>query len=203
MTVTRGEFIDVSAEVRGIGENDPVLLRFTTADGQAVDKPIAMKPSNAGLRFVGRLPDAADENGAAGVAQNLTYRIEAGDARSLDYPVTVIAAPTILVERIDYDYPQYTGYVDRSVKRVRASPGHIRAIEGTRVTIHARANGPIDTADVDFDADGRRDSADEHRPAIAAKATFELALRDDRQTPQHLSYVLRFTNDEGDRIATR
>ena len=30
-----------------------------------------------------------------------------------------------------------------------------------------------------------------------AQRTFELALRDDRQTPQHASYVLRFTNDEG------
>ena len=43
----------------------------------------------------------------------------------------------ISVERIDYDYPEYTGFVDRSVERL----GDIRAIEGTRVTIHARANG--------------------------------------------------------------
>ncbi len=198
VTITRGEFLDVSAEVLGIDESDPVLLRFTTADGRAVDKPITMKPSNAGLRFVGRLPDSTEESGSTGVAQNLTYRIEAGDARTLDYPVTVIAAPAILVERVDFDYPQYTGYPDRSVEASRdvPDPGHIRAIEGTRVTIHARANGPIDTADVDFDADGRRDlrmSTDGQR----AKAAFELALRDDRQTPKHLSYVLRLTNDEG------
>ena len=91
------------------------------------------------------------------MAQNLRYRIEAGDARSLDYRGDGRAAPSILVERIEYDYPEYTGYVDR--ERRRAS-GDIRAIEGTRVTIHARANGPIKQADVDFDADGRRDLDD-------------------------------------------
>ena len=89
----------------------------------------------------------------AGVAQNLRYRIEAGDARSLEYTVTVVAAPTITVERIDYDYPDYTGFADRSVERL----GDIRAIEGTRVTIHARANQPIEEAAIDFEADGRRD----------------------------------------------
>jgi hypothetical protein len=157
-----------------------------------------MKATNTGLRYVGRLPDANAEGGSSGVAQSLTYRIEAGDARTLDYPVTVISAPAILVERIDYDYPQYTGFVDTSVEASREvpEPGPIRAIEGTRVTIHARANGPIDSADVDFDADGRRDlkmTVDGER----AKTTFELALREDRQTPKHLSYVLRLTNAEG------
>ena len=59
----------------------------------------------------------------------------------------------ILVERVDYHYPPYTGFVDRSVD----SLGDIRAIEGTRMTVHARANGEIRVADVDFDADGRTD----------------------------------------------
>ena len=87
------------------------------------------------------------------MTRSLTYRLEAGDARSLDYAITVVPAASILVERVDYDYPAYTGYVDRSVDGI----GDIRAIEGTRVTVHARANGPIRDANVDFDADGRRD----------------------------------------------
>jgi hypothetical protein len=194
VTVSRGEFVDVSAEVRGIEDDDPVLLRFTTDDGQAVDKPIEMKLSDDGLRFVGRLPDAGPSAGRVGLAQNVRYRIEAGDASSLDYRVIVVPAPSILVERIDYDYPDYTGYLDRQVE----GSGEIRAIEGTRVTLHARANGPIQEAGVDFDADGRRDvkmaaSGDDAH----AQASFVLELREDRQTPQHASYMLRFTNVEG------
>jgi hypothetical protein len=191
VTVARGEFIDVSAEVYGLDETDPVQLRYTTADGQSVDQPIEMKLAKDGLRFEARLPDRASASEKLGVAQNLRYRIEAGDARSLDYDVTVVPAPSILVDRVEYDYPDYTGFADRAVEGL----GDILAIEGTRVTVHARANGAIQEANVDFDADGRRDlkmSAD----GTSATASFDLALREDRQTPRHASYVLRFTNSE-------
>ena len=61
------------------------------------------------------------------MTRNLIYWLEAGDARSLDYAITVVPAASILVERVDYDYPAYTGYADRSVEGI----GDIRAIEGT------------------------------------------------------------------------
>jgi hypothetical protein len=191
-TVARGEFVDVSAEIRGIDENDAVLLRYTTDDGQAIDKPIEMKQSEDGLRFVARLPDAASGAGQVGLAQNVRYRIEAGDARTLDYQVIVVPAPSILVERIGYDYPDYTGFVDRDAD----GSGDIRAIEGTRVTIHARANGAIQESHIDFDADGRSDVKMAGQDA-GAQGSFVLELREDRQTPRHASYVLRFTNTEG------
>jgi hypothetical protein len=192
LTVSRGEFVDVSAEVHGLGDDDPIVLRYTTADGQVVGKAIPMKPAGDGLRYACRVADEADGSDPVGLTRSLKYRLEAGDARSLDYAITVVSAPSILVEHVDYHYPAYTGYVDRTVDGL----GDIRAIEGTRMTIHARANGVIRVADVDFDADGRPDlrmTAKEN----AADASFELGLRGDRQTPLHASYVLRFTNDEG------
>jgi hypothetical protein len=192
VTVSRGEFVEVSAEVRGIDDDDTVLLRYSSDDGQAVDKPIEMKLSNDGLRFAGRLPDAVPSAGRVGLAQNVRYRIEAGDARSLDYDVTVVPAPSIQVERIQYKYPDYTGYVAREVQ----GSGDIRAIDGTEVTIHARTNGPIKTAEVDFNADGSRDLSMMGREDTA-QATFNLKLREDGQTPQYSSYMLRFTNVEG------
>ncbi|MEX2091209.1 MAG: hypothetical protein WD971_00955 [Pirellulales bacterium] len=190
-TLARGEVLAVSADVRGIGDDDPVVVRYTTADGQAVDRPAPMTPSAAGLRFTGQIPPPQDA-ARGGVAQNLRYRIEAGDARSLEYSVTVVSAPTITVERIDYDYPEYTGFANRSIERL----GDVRAIEGTRVIIHARANQPIEEAAVDFEADGRRDVRFE-ASGSDARATFLLELRDDRQTPKYTSYVLRFTGTDG------
>ncbi len=190
-TLARGEVLTVSADVRGIGDDDPVVVRYTTADGQAVDMPAPMKPSAAGLRFSGQIPPA-HEGALAGVAQDFRYRIEAGDARSREYSVSVVAAPTITIEKIDYDYPDYTGFADHSVERL----GDIRAIEGTKVTIHARANQPIKEAAIDFEADGRRDVALQST-GNEAQASFVLALRDDRQTPKFTSYVLRFTGDDG------
>src|SRR5262249_31479045 len=148
--------------------------------------------SSDGLRYTCRLADEADGSDSVGLTRNLKYRLEAGDARSLDYAITVVSAPSILVERVDYHYPAYTGYVDRSVEGL----GDIRAIEGTRMTIHARANGVIHLADVDFEADGRPDLRMTAKETDAT-ASFDLALREDRVTPRHASYVLRFTNDEG------
>ncbi len=191
VTLARGEVLTVSADVRGIGDDDPVVVRYTTADGQAVDRPAPMTPTAAGLRFTGQIPPAEDA-ARGGIAQNLRYRIEAGDARSLEYAVTVVATPTITIERIDYDYPEYTGFTDRSVERL----GDIRAIEGTRVVIHARANQPIEEAAVDFEADGRRDVRFKSSGSDA-QAEFLLELRDDRQTPKFTSYVLRFTGTDG------
>jgi hypothetical protein len=191
-TVSRGEYLDISAEVRGLDEEETVALRFTTADGQFVDKAIPLRFNRETLRFTCRVPDEAPTTGGAGLTRNLIYHLEAGDARSLDYKVTVVAAPSILVDRVQYDYPEYTGYVDHEV----AGLGDLRAIEGTNVTIHARANDPIREADVDFDSDGARD-VNMTASDSEARATFALALREDRRTPEHASYVLRFTNSEG------
>lgn len=191
-TISRGEFLDVTAEVRGLAEDESVVLRYTTEDGQIKGRAIPMKASADHVKFSGRLADGADGPESIGLTRSSTYWLEAGDARSLEYTVTVVPAASILVERVEYDYPTYTGYVDRSVDGV----GDIHAIEGTKITVHARANGPIREANVDFNADGRRDltmSALEQK----ARVQFELALRDDRISPKHASYVLRFTNEEG------
>ena len=183
----------MSAEVRGLGDDDAVVLRYTTDDGQVVGKSIPMKPAPTACSSAAGWPMSGRSRTSVGVTRNLTLSARGGRravARLRDSRWS--PAPSILVERVEYDYPAYTGYVDRSVDGL----GDIRAIEGTRVTIHARANGPIREADVDFDADGRRDlqmTATESE----AHASFELALREDRQTPRHASYVLRFTNDEG------
>src|SRR4051812_34534310 len=191
-TVSRGEFVDVSAEVHGLRENDEVLLRYSSEDGQVVGKAIPLKAAGDSLHFNGRVTDDVEGAQQVGLTRNLIYRLEAGDARSLNYSIQVVTAPAILVERVDYAYPKYTGFTARSVDGL----GDIRAIEGTHVTVHARANGPIQHADVDFDADGRPDLTMTAN-AEKAHATFELELRDDRQTPRHASYVLRFRNDEG------
>ena len=192
VTVSRGEFVDVSAEVHGLSDDDAVVVRYTTDDGDVVGKSIPMKPTSDGLRYACRLSEEVDGSDPVGLTRSLTYWLAAGDARSLDYAIKVVSAPSILVERVDYHYPPYTGYVDRTVEGL----GDIRAVEGTRITIHSRANGAIRAADVDFDADGRPNLRMTTKES-GASASFELGLREDRQTPRHASYVLRFTNEEG------
>jgi len=164
-TVARGESITVTAQVVGAREDEPVRLFYTTAGQQTVDRELAMHVPAGRYRYVCRLPE-----GPTGVRQELTYRIEAGDAIAGPFQVTVTAAPTIVVQRVDYTFPAYTGWAPRQVDR----EGDIKAIEGTRVTLHAVANEPIGRATIEFHGD---------RPRVRRET--ERAASHGRETPQH------------------
>ena len=87
--------------------------------------------------------------GDTGIRKDLLYHLESGDAASPEFLLRVLPAPTILIERIEYAYPPYTGIADRTVER----EADIKAIEGTKVTIRARATQPIRSATLRFDPD--------------------------------------------------
>ena len=75
--------------------------------------------------------------------------------------------------------------------------GDIRALEGTRVTIHATANRDIQQAEIDLDGSGRRAVA---MQAAGKTATGALTLAmdaDDPTKPQHESYQILFTDAKG------
>ncbi|HTU24563.1 MAG TPA: hypothetical protein VMF30_04150, partial [Pirellulales bacterium] len=186
-TVMRGQRAKISAQVRGVTGNQPIKLLYSTDDGQIVDRPVPMETAIDGFLFECDLPE-----GKGGIQQDVSYRIVAGDAVSSEFRLAVEAAPTIVVESADYLYPNYTGMVGQTLDH----QGDLKAIEGTQVTLRALANQPIKSASVDLDCDGTDDlrmTFDDRQ----AKATITLALKADRQTPEHSSYQLRFTNTAG------
>jgi hypothetical protein len=197
-TVAIGERVHVSAEILALREGDEVRLRYTTDDESQVDESIAMiRPASAG-RFAADLPRAVDASrgagapgGAVGVQQGLEYWIEAGDARSRRFRLGAFERPTIVVDRVEYRYPAYTGEPTKVVDGI----GDLSGLEGTEVVVEAHASHDIKSAYVDFDSDGRSDirmTADGRR----ATATFSLQLKPDRRTPWHINYLLRFTSTE-------
>ncbi len=186
-TVMRGQRAKISAEVHGVARQQTVKLVYSTDDGQIVDRSVPMQVPTEGYLFECELPE-----GKGGIQQDVTYRVVAGDANSNEFHLVVQAAPTIVVESVDYVYPGYTGMVSQTVDH----QGDLKAIEGTQITLHAVANQPIKSAAIDFDCNGSDDQRmtfdDRH-----ATATFTLALKADHQTPEHTSYQLRFTNTDG------
>ena len=105
-SVARGERVEVSAEIHGLSADEPVRLRYSTADETTVDESIRMeRPTPESRRFEAALPRGTD----AGVEQDLSYWIEAGDARSRKFKLTVFTRPTLMVQKIHYSYPPYTG----------------------------------------------------------------------------------------------
>ena len=188
VVVYHGDKIDVSARVDGLADDEPVTLRYTTADGQTVDATIEMNVPKNKYLYECRLPPSD-----SGLQQDVEYRIVAGDCRSARFQVEVRTAPAITVDRVEYEYPAYTGLGKRVVER----QGDIRAIEGTKITVAATANQPIGWAEIDLDCDGRQGLK---MRATGQNAVGQFKLRmstDDPNLPEHDSYQVRFADVDG------
>jgi hypothetical protein len=180
-----GDFVTVSADVRGLNEGEAVLLHYSTADGEAIDQSIPMPEENGVYRRQAKLPP---DN--LGLQQNYTYFITAGDFKTAIYNIETQISPDIDIDKVDYHYPSYTGIADNSVER----QGDIRAIEGTQITIHATANQPIERAEIDFSGSGMRGIK---MNADGRKATGRFTLHmlpEDPTRAEHDFYQLRFTD---------
>jgi hypothetical protein len=193
--IARGESVDVSAAVSGLREGESIALHYSTEDGQAVNLPVEMVRNEGEYRYRGQLPADPPPGSPPGVQQPMTYYITAGDARSKVFAIEVIDAPTIVIERLEYDYPEYTGLADRT----QTGEGSIRAIEGTRVTVHAQTNHAIRTAGIDLGADGSADVRMDPRDDDPLRAFGELQLELDpqRRTLAHDLYALLLTDQTG------
>jgi len=208
--VYHNEPVTVAADCYDVRTGEPVTLFYSTLDGRVSQESIAMQPGEAGLTY--RCPLSPD---GEGIQQDLVYWIEAGDARSPSYRLTVLPAPTILVERIEYDYPAYTGKPKKVVER----QGDIEGLEGTRITVHASANVPIRSAEIEFDPSDANsgDMAQAGEPTTVdsssadpdkldlefdgqrAWGTFLLELDGTRTRPKRSFYLIRFSSEDGQR----
>ena len=193
-----GQSARVSVVVRGLDPDQSVVLHYSTADQQTINRPIMMHATVSGSRYEAEVPE--DE---AGLQQDIVFRIEADDAITRNYTLKVLAAPHIVIDSIAYVYPAYT----RLEPRVTRDRGDIRGVEGTRVTITASANQEIAGAYIHF---GEIDETDSTVGTVAssnyvrmrpagkmATASFQLSLPAGRRRSQRRSYEVRFTNGSG------
>ncbi|MFM2095432.1 MAG: hypothetical protein RIS70_2556, partial [Planctomycetota bacterium] len=142
------------------------------------------------------------------------YHLEAGDARSPDFLIDLLPAPTIDVERIEYEFPEYTA----KPRSTLANQGDIQALEGTRVTIFAKANQPLRSATIEFDPSSRtaktsemrsnseasREGRSTQRSTVnmriddrTASCSFDLKLDSERRKPFASTYQLRMETTQG------
>ncbi|MBX3414922.1 MAG: hypothetical protein KF708_19715 [Pirellulales bacterium] len=181
-----GDTLNVSARVRGVRSGEPVTLFYSTDDGQTVDRAIVMNVPDGGYSHEAILPESSN-----GLQQGVTYYVAAGDFATERYHVEILTAPSILVEAVDYEYPSYASIANGRVERV----GDIKALVGTKVTIHGRANRPIKSAHIDFDCDGKLDPHGVDVKGQATSVSFDLNL-DDKGNAQYGSYQLIFVSTE-------
>lgn len=136
-TLPARSMLDVEADIRG-RNTGPVHLVYTTADRSFVDQPVEMRRIDEGLpRFRGSI---TGPNGK-GILQDLTWRIQADDAQTVDYRLTIVQPPSATVNEIKYVHPQYMELPPRT-----AMGGTIDGWEGSQVTLSATANMPVKSA---------------------------------------------------------
>lgn len=187
--ICHGQTVLVSADVRGLRADDAVSLVYSTVDGQLVRRASVMTLPPTGYLFEAPLP--AD---GTGLQQDVEYWIEAGDAVSPPWRVNVEAAPAIVIERVDYEFPRYTKLAPRAAK----GNGDLAGLDGTRVKLIAKANRTIREASVDFGCDDRHDLP---MSVNGNRATVEITLNWNSRTdrPEHENYQLLFSSAAGEK----
>ncbi len=184
-----GQRILISSRVVGMRDEEQVRLVYTTADRQVVNQVISMQKSDDLRLFDCSFPPT-DE----GFQQDLEFQIQAGDAVSSRYPIRVLAAPCIHIESIEYEFPDYTR---RAPERV-TDDHDIRALEGTRITLKARANQAIKSGYLHFGSVGQPTM---DRPLQVdgqeLKVRFHMAAEMVLGSSNRGSYEIRVTNIQG------
>lgn len=128
--VTQSRSVTITAHADRLGDS-PVTLVFN-GDGRNWTR-VTMSPAGSG-QFSFDITS---------VDRDLHYYVTGGDARSADYTVRVLRAPTISQFRITYEYPAYTGLGPTTVTN---TDGHIEGPAGTRVALAITATEPLQSA---------------------------------------------------------
>ena len=192
--VTLRSKVNVSAEIKGLREGEPVAVVFSSAGGGAVDRRLPMHADSGSENYARQIAESE-----GGIVSDLTYHIEAGDAVSKEYQLEVIPAPSFQVQSVEYQYPPYTGLESRTVREV----GDVRAIEGTRVGVNAKSTGEIAVATLHLGGNrdglkGRTLRMEVNGNRAAGQFTLRRKQVDSDSIPEYSTYHLSLKTPSGD-----
>ncbi|MCA9132388.1 MAG: hypothetical protein KDA45_04515, partial [Planctomycetales bacterium] len=194
--LTQGKPLAVEVEVKGLRRQEAVAVRFSTLDGQFKNRRSELIANTEGFRYVGDVRTAAE-----GIDQPLDYWIEAGDATSGPYRVTLSPLPSVVLKSVELQFPAYTGLAPRAV-----NGGKVEAVEGSRLRLKAEANQAMSRGRLEINP--QVDAAGE---LVRADAFVEMAVNDrqlqaewllqldaQRTNPTAVEYRIRGYNQRGD-----
>lgn len=193
--VFQGQTVNVQAKIEGLKPDVMPSIEFSTLDGQLLSQRITMHDDGAAGHFAGELT-----LGESGIQQDLEYRVIAGDAVGRIYEVHAIEAPHIVVDRIEYQFPAYT----KKTSEIVQGDGDIRAIEGTKITVHGKANQTIRRGYMELlPAIDENDPTKPQKSKQArltpegkeARTSFTLRMDANRKYSVYRGYRLHFTNE--------
>ncbi len=130
----------------------------------------------------------------------LSYRVNAGDARSPTHRIFVSDRPVIVGIEVDYTYPEYTGRLPET----KRDSGDVVAVRGSRVQITARSNKRLESASLRF-GDGTQSLVSIRGSTIRSQVfelkrddtySFELRDSDGFANQEAISYSIRSVEDK-------
>jgi len=189
--VPAGSVLEVTADL--LGDVPPqVVLKYSTADRRVVDRAVEMRLMEDGLK---RYRCVLDGEKGEGLLQDLDFWVEAGDAQSPSYHVTVIQPPSATITEVAYDFPKYT-----LKERETQSNANIDTLEGTTVTITATTNMPVKSAVLQFSDDDKFAAKGEEKVVRVSDGTrlsvdWKAEFRGDGSFPKH--YRLQVRTESG------
>ena len=188
--VPAGSLVEFVADLAGAIPEE-VRVLYSTSDRRFVDEPLTMRATDDDEhRF--RIMMVGDSD--RGIRQNLTYRIEAGDATSEIYSITVEQPPTARVTEIHYVYPAYMDLPERT-----DSTGAIEAWEDTTLTLLAESSEPVREAVLQMSDDNafsvRGEELQMAIDGIKLSVNWKLTHREDGTFPKF--YRIQLTDLEG------
>ncbi|MBM4040792.1 MAG: hypothetical protein FJ290_19990 [Planctomycetes bacterium] len=133
--ILEGHPLHVEVEVpRRTARKAYLLTAEAGADEAASEMTLLYSGSEPNPRFAFTCPPAT---------ASFRYRVHAGDALSSFYTATVVPKPAIEQLDVRYEFPTYTG---REPEVQAKADGDIKALPGTVVTLTARTNKPMASA---------------------------------------------------------
>lgn len=143
LTVTTGQPVVLQVAVDGrlpsTDGDDRVrlLLRHNNEDPNY--EAIPFEPGGTNREFQLRVPEHLVQNG-------FWYKVAGGDGETPEYRVTVRLRPLVLGVSVTYEYPEYLRMPKETVDRP-----HIEAYRGTKITVTAKTNRPLQSGKLTFD----------------------------------------------------
>jgi hypothetical protein len=129
-----GRPLAIEARVTGLSGDEQPRVSISGAASRTLQMIAADSPG----RFAVDIPSDV-------VRENFRYQVIAGDDSSELFDVVVRDEPTVNVEQVRYAPQPYTRLPSRT-----SSGGAVEGLEGTRVTVVARANRPINRGRIEF-----------------------------------------------------
>ncbi|MEO2033525.1 MAG: hypothetical protein ABGZ35_15715, partial [Planctomycetaceae bacterium] len=191
VAIPLGGQVEVTADISGVFPESVILL-YTTADRQYVNAEFTMEPADENGRYFAVI--AGDD--VRGIRQLTHYQIQAGDAISESYSITVEVPPTAEFRELHYEYPKYT-----QLPALTSANPNIDAWEGTTLTLLADTAAPVATAHVELCPDRSFQTDVIQHPATVdasgVTAVFKLEIND-TDRPVHF-YRIMVQDDHGTR----